>query len=312
MRKEQSLTSCVLRGVVLLGAIAACGAVCRGAEGGRGDILLLLQKEDLKTYHKVTDLRMYLTEVLNKNALEEISGEGSAVQVIEVGNWAHAPVEVTARRTKMNLRVRDEGDFLVIWYRRSIAQPPGGSALDAIRQVTGEFLADLYVLGQADTLVAPGAQANSKSQIRLIDDAKVVEGTTAIACSYVNVSDERRRWMIVSRVYVLLKDDNVIVVMERSRPRRLGDPYVYEGLRAAKARLTEAEAEQAKGQPVLGMNVVFDAKADVGKLSDAMLNGCMWPLEDQNTVGAKQVCPAIVLRPAEKPVSTPENPPGQP
>jgi len=255
---------------------------------------------------------MYLGEVLNSNALEAISGEGSTVQVMEVGNWPHAPLEVTAHRTKMNLRVRNERDFLVIWYRTSIAQRPGESALDSIRQVTGEFLADLYVLGQADTLAAPGAPATTKSEIRLIDDAKVVEGTTAIACSYVTVPNGRRRWMIASRVHVLLQDHNVIVVLEKSQAEHLIHSYVYDGLRAAKVRLPEAEAEQVKGEPVLAMNVVFDAKADVGKLSDAILNGCMWPSDDQNAVGARQVCPAIGLRPAERPVTTLAKPPGEP
>ena len=98
---------------------------------------------------------------------------------------------------------------------------------------------------------------------------------------------------------VLVKDKDAIIVMEKLKARGggYGIKYIYEGLVAAKARLDKEDAEKAKNKPVLGRNVIFSEEVDTKDISDRLLNGCIWPIDDEFLVGAKNVGSARILRP---------------
>jgi hypothetical protein len=91
-----------------------------------------------------------------------------------------------------------------------------------------------------------------------------------------------------------------VIVFEHDYPEA-NHQYVYQGLLAAKVRLTKEEAEKDAGRPVLARNLVFDEKTDLKEIPNALLNGCMWPIDDERAAGVRPLCSATVLRAGRMP-----------
>jgi ankyrin repeat protein/beta-lactamase regulating signal transducer with metallopeptidase domain len=245
---------------------------------------------------KIDDFRMYLAPILKENVLQKITAEDSENRITESGNWPHAPLQVKSALTNRNIHIRFEDDFVVLWYQSPVPLVDGvRSPLDAVRKATAAVLADPYVPGEADTLTTPRG-GNAKSELNMFIWPKEVPQTRAIICGYYNISNHVRRWEFVSTVHVLVKDNDAIITMEKMKARQYGTKYVYEGLIAAKARLTEEEAEEAKSKPILARNVIFGEETDTRDIPDTLLNGCMWRIDDECDSGARDVGPASLLR----------------
>lgn len=286
--------------VFVVVSLAICMSSSVWATETPTQMLVELCDRDLETYHKVADFRMYLSKALNKGLLKEVSAEDKKNRITELANWPHAPVEVTSPTTRGYVRIRCEKDFVVIWYHGSESLVnPGATPLDVVRQATKGVLADTFVLGETGTLVGVGSPPNPKAEIRMAAWPREMPGKKRITCSYSNVSHEKRPWGLIVRVDVLVRERDLIVIMEKLRVRQAGFKYIYEGLIAAKARLDKGEAELAKGKPVLANNAVFGPETDVRDISDPLLNGCMWP-GDITGVGAKDLISATVLAPEPK------------
>lgn len=253
---------------------------------------------------KINDFRMHLAPKLKENVLQKITEEDSTNRITELGNWPHAPLEVASSIANVDIRIRFEEDFVVIWYHNPVSLVNGKSTpLDVIRDAINDILGKAFVIGEDDTLVAQGSGSakNPKTELVMATWPKEIPGTKAITCSYYSASHHKRDWKcLVSTVHVLVKDKDAIIAMERTRTRTFGIKYIYEGLIAAKARLTKEEAEKAKSKPVLARNVIFGEEIDTKDISDTLLNGCMWPVDNEIVVGVKDVGSASKLRPKPK------------
>jgi len=254
---------------------------------------------------------MHLGLELKKSVLQKIAAEDSKDRIIELGNWPHAPLVVESSITNGNIRIRFEDDFIIIWYRSHVSLVDGKStSLDVVRDVVNNVLGEAFVIGEDDILViaenvvvSSGSSSpfgDTKAELITTSLPKEIPGTGAIAFGYAPVSRQKRDWQLfVSTVSVLVKNKDAIIVMEKLKARTI-ERYIYEGLIAAKARLTKEEAEKAKSKPILARNVIFGEEIDTKDISDTLLNGCMWPIDNEVAVGAKDVGPASYLRPKPK------------
>lgn len=129
---------------------------------------------------------------------------------------------------------------------------------------------------------------------------KEIPGTGAIVFGYGAIDGKRDWGLLLESVSVLVKKKNAIVVMKKLKARTALDKPIYEGLIAAKTRLSKEEIEKARSKPVLASNVIFEEDADTSGISDRLLNGCMWPIDDKTAVGIKDVGLASQLRPEPK------------
>lgn len=253
--------------------------------------------EKLPTW-KIDDFRMYLAPALKESVLEEIAAEDSNNQIVELGNWPHSPLEVRSVVADRNIRIRFEEDFLVIWYHGPVSLVDGkNTPLDVIRESVNSILGEAFVIGEADTLITTGSLVNAKSELVMAIWPKEIPALKAIVCHYYSVSDHKRRWEFVSSMYVLAKGKDAVIVMEKKKARTASTPYIYEGLKAARVRLPKEEAESAKSKPVLARNIVFGEQSDTKDISDMLLNGCMWPIDNDLLLGAKKVGSVSELRP---------------
>jgi hypothetical protein len=305
MLKTGNIAGVVVKGIVLLSLMLFVGLCSARAEDTVMKALLELEHKDVKLYLKITNLNMYFTEAVNEVIVKDMTKEETPNRIYQVGKWSHAPLEVSSEVLSGKIRIRDETDFLVIWYHSSQALSNERSiALDVVRQATGRVLADRFALGGDQTLVSMNSPATPQSEFRIIDWPKEIPGTRALSCSYVEVPQkEKPRWLWAERVYVLVKDNDAVIAIEKAMQRHSGDRHTYEGLEAAKVRLTKSDAERATTQPVLAHNVIFNADIDVREIPDALLNGCMWPIENQDLVGVRDVGPTSYLYPFKKPVT---------
>ena len=258
-----------------------------------------LERRDPVASRKVQTLRSRVTGILNAVALAEVCGPDSRNRVTQIANWPGAPFQVVAATADRVLRIRLENDFVVIWNRRQTPLMMDRAPRDIIRQATQEILDAPCSVGSDDTIAGAGGR-NGLARITLLEDAKLVEGTGAVTCSY--LGQHRSSMRTVDKIHVLAKDRNVIVVLRTLKVRKPGSKYHYEGLAAAKIRLTKEEFERAARQPVLARNVVFDGKTDLSKLTSAVLNGCMWPLAGDDAVEIRDVCSALALGGFHRPI----------
>jgi len=252
---------------------------------------------------KIDDFRMYLEPVLKESILKEITAEDSNDQIVQLGNWLRSPLEVRSLVANRNIRIRFEEDFLVVWYHSPVSLFQGKKTpMDVIRQSVNSILGEAFVIGGDDTLIAQGtgSSANAKTELVMAPWPREIPGTKSITCRYGPISRRKRDWkLLVSAVSVLVKDKDAIIVMEKLKARGggYGIKYIYEGLIAAKARLDKEETESAKSKHVLGRNIIFGEETDIKDISDRLLNGCMWPIDDELLLGAKNVGSARKLRP---------------
>lgn len=282
-------------------SIIGLSACCAGVTESIPEMLVQLQKDNADAYHGVVDMQMYVTEVIDAGVLAAISGPDSGIRIVKISEWRGTPLALTARIGQGELRVRNEPDFFVLWNRRDAAVSVEGTPLDVVRRATEGILSAAYQPGPAGNVATVGSPANKGWEIRLLSGAGTLPGTTALTCSYTN-EPSARRWPYVSSIHVIVNDRDVVIVCEKAKARQMGDLYVYQGLLAAKARLSVAEAKDLASQGVLARNAIFDENVNLAKLPSAMLNGAMWPLAGAvNT----DVCSAKLLRASEKPVSTP-------
>ena len=251
---------------------------------------------------KTDDFRMYLTPVLKENLLEKITAEENKGLLVELGNWPHTPLEVDSPIGSGHIRIRFEEDFVVIWYHSPVSLLQDKSTpLNAIRDTINEIVGETFVIGDDDTLIVQGddSSVNPKTELVMASWPKEIPETKAIICRYGPVSSGKRDWKcLVSSVSILLKDKNVIIVMEKTKARH-PNTFIYEGLIAGKVRLTKQETEKAQNKPILARNVIFGEEIDTKGISDTLLNGCMWPVANK-MVGIKDVGPVSKLRPKPK------------
>ncbi|MCX7428244.1 MAG: hypothetical protein NTW96_21775 [Planctomycetia bacterium] len=281
----------------LVAATVACcvfGGNCMTADAQQAEvtkILLQLERTDPEACYKVHDFAARLVEALNEDTLAEVRGTDSKNQVTEIGNWPGAPnwpgppVQVVAAIRQGDLRIRLEKDYLIIHSPRKTPLAMDRAPRDILRQATEGILADDYV---------PGPDDASRMETRY-RDAKLIPGTGAVVGSI-----GRDRMTGPSGIHVLAKDIDVVIVFEGLYAEAF-HKYIYQGLLAAKVRLTKEDAEKYAGRPVLARNLVFDEKTDLKEISDALLNGCMWPIDDERAAGIRTLCLATVLREGRMP-----------
>jgi hypothetical protein len=256
------------------------------------------ERDELTTRLLIGDFRMYAVEVLRQDVLDRLVSNESENRITMLGNWVRAPFEVRDITTEGSIRIRFEDDYLVIWHHRTRALGNGrGDVLQLIREATEAVLAPPYAVGEPGMVVAPGRGGPSSTQeeIVMFDWPKEVPGIGTVSCGYYN--GRLRQWRLIEVVRVLVKGQDTVIALEKSKPRQAGGKYVYEGLNAGKTRLTKEEAERLRSRPVLAKNAIFAKDVDVSKVPDALLNACMWPVEDAAVVGAKDMGPASQLRP---------------
>jgi len=291
LTKAKVMFGC-LKTVVLMVALASVGLSSLLAADTSADMVLRA---------KLEGFRRYLTLALKESVLAEMTAKDSKSRIIELNNWPHAPLEVESSINKGNIRVRFEKDFIVIWCCRPISLVDGKSTpLDIVRQVTKDVLGNAFVLGEIDTLRHLNSPPVPKHEKIMVIWPKEIPETKAIICTYRNLSE-------LFLVHILARDKDTIVVVERltARPFRTEKNkeirnFVYAGLIAAKARLTKDQAKHVRNKPVLARNVIFDPETDTKHIPDILLNGCMWPIDNEVAVGAKDVGPTSYLRPKPK------------
>jgi len=276
-----------------------CGLVLGGALIWTCATALAANKErdELTTRLLIDDFRMYAMEIVRQDVLDRLVSNESENRITMLGKWVRAPFEVRDVTSDGSIRIRFEDDYLVIWHHRTRALGnEKGDVLQLIREATEAVLAAPYAVGEPDMVVAPGrGTSGTPKEIVMFDWPKEILGTGAVSCGYYN--GRLRRWKMVQVVRVLAKGQDTIIALEKSKARQAGDRHVYEGLNASKIRLTKEEAEKFRSRAILAKNTIFAKDVDASKVPDALLNACMWPLEDKAAVGAEDVGPASQLLP---------------
>ncbi|MBN2588854.1 MAG: hypothetical protein JXA96_03250 [Sedimentisphaerales bacterium] len=250
----------------------------------------------------INSFKMHLVFELKEDVLQKIISDDRN-QIVELGNWKNKPMQVESSITNGDIRIRFEKDFIVILYHSRYSLVAGKSnPLDVIRDTVNNLLSEPFWIGKDDTLVSLGTPADSKVELQMISWPKESAKSQIITCSYRNLYRGKRDWKgLIDQVSVLIKDKDAVIVMEISKARRVGlntyiPPYVYEGLNAAKIRLSKEEAEIAKNRPVLGYNVILSEETDSSDIPDDLLNGCIWPYDNKSLVGTRDVGLANLLR----------------
>ena len=291
-------------GLPWLAATVLLGLSVALAEVDPVKVLFELQQRDVEAYLKVGNLRMYAQKVLSPPVLDELSSERNDNRVVELSGWPARPVEVTCATRTADIRVRDETDYFVIWsHGRAGLLGAGKAEADIVREAVSSILAAPYLIGEAATVVSSTGDAGPGTRIRMLDGPRAIAGIPAVVCSYTNVSEKAARWEFVWRIDILVTETHIVISMEKSKARTAGERHTFEGLLAAKIRLSEEDAEEVSELPIVGENVVVDARADVTECSDALVNGCIWPIE---SVSTKEICAATILRRGRKPIATSE------
>ena len=251
-----------------------------------------MKKDDMQMYFAKGDTQMYLGNGVNRETYDTVTDESKEIQIVELSNWEHKPHIVESVFGKGKIRIRNEKDFLIIWYKSQVAlfdnddQPLD----DIIRLATEAILPDKYVLGEADTLTGKGLAAAPKSKFHLSLGPKRIPGkkTHAIICGYYGTFNNEN-WGPILTAYVIVKGKNAVIVLEKAKARTYPPSYIYDGLAAAKKRLSKEKAEKFKQKPVMGADVIFDPDDEVTSIPDVLLNGCIWEIQDAKITGAKKI-----------------------
>jgi hypothetical protein len=277
-----------LRGLLLGGAVFCICWTAFSVSKGR---------DELTTRLLIGDFKMYAMEVVRQDVLDRLVSNESKNRITMLGKWARAPFEVRDITGDGSIRIRFEDDYLVIWHHS--ARPRGNKEADVlqlIRGATEAVLTSPYVVGEPGMVVdTKTGRSSTPKEIVMINWPEEIPGTGAVSCSYYN--GRLRKWSYIEVVRVLVKGQDTVIALEKSKPRPLGDKYTYDGLNAGKIRLTKEEAEALRSRPVLARNTIFAPDVDVSKVPDPLLNACMWPVEDKVAVGIEDVGPASQLRP---------------
>jgi len=263
----------------------------------------------------IGNFRMYLEPILNKDILEEITAEDSKNRLYKLENWPNTSNYLTfvveysdASAINRKIRIRYEDDFIIIWYHNSVSLVDSkNTPIDVARNAVNNVLGKEFVIGQDNTLAVAGTGfITTETELVMSTWPNEISEVNAVTCDYYASRDKRDWGHLFCCASVLIKDKDAIVVMEKAKVRRLAGkqvfipPYIYEGLLAAKVRLSEKNAEAVKNKPVLARNVIFEEDVDTSGISDRLLNGCMWPIDDKIAVGMKDVGSASQLRPEPK------------
>lgn len=204
---------------------------------------------------KGTDPRfkVYFNSILKEDILKEITASDSKYKLTILDNWPKVSSFNTphvkysdADNPKRKISIRLEEDFIVIWYHNSSSFVKGKSnPLDIVKTAFNDIM-----YPEIENFHIP---------------PKEIPDTNAITVTYGTVSlnkKDSRRWRYIeshfSRKSVLVKDNDAVIVMLLNKARAR-ESY-YEGLLAAKTRLSKEEAEKFKDKPVVARNVIFDKK----------------------------------------------------
>lgn len=278
--------------ILLMCMFILVGASCVHAEESSVDKALHLKL-------KIGNFRMHLGLELNKSVLQKMAAKDSTDRIVELGNWPQAPLVVVSSIANGEIRIRFEDDFITIWYHSPVSLVDGKSTpLDVVRDAINDILGEALVIGEDDILVIdegvvissgkPSPFGNTKAELVTTSLPKEIPGTGAIAFGYGDIKGKRNWGLLIDGVNVLVKDKDAIIVMGKLKARTY-QKLIHEGLIAAKARLTKEEAEKAKSKPILARNVIFGKEIDTKDVPDILLNGCMWPVDNEIVVGVKDV-----------------------
>ncbi len=237
---------------------------------------------------EIGEFKGRLYSILKEDILKEITASDSKYRLTQLDNWPKVSsfntlqVEYSgADNPDRKISVRLEQDFIVIWYHNSTSFVKDKSnSSDVIRNTINDIL---------------------KPELENLPSPKEVTETNAITVRFGTGSiskKESNHWNYIDSRFanfsVLVKDNDAVIVIER-RGARARESY-YEGLLAAKTRLSERDNEKFKNKLVLARNVIFDDKTNIKDIPDRLLNGCMWPIDDDNLVGVKDIGPVTQLR----------------
>ena len=258
---------------------------------------------------EIDTFRMCLKVGLKESVLQQISAEDTKSRITELGNWPYplknpVPKEVASTVGNKDVRIRHENDFVTIWYHSPVSLVKDkDDSLDIFRDVVNDILGESFVIGGEETL-STGPSENPNAKISAYLPVKI-PGTEAMVFGYgflhsINNTSPPKAWCVFESVSVLVNGKDAIIVLQRKFARRGMEKPTYEGLKAAKIRQSKEEKEKSKAKPVLARNVIFDEKIDTKGIPDALLNGCMWPIDDKAKVGIKDVGSASKLRPSGK------------
>jgi hypothetical protein len=228
--------------------------------------------------NRLMDFTAHLRECANPHVLKRLSMDDTS-RVVEYSKWEKRPLEANAVVSNGTLRVRVEEDFMIFWlHGNGTVKHEEGDPFRIVRRVTENVLSKVFVLGDTGTLAYSNASATAKTEIRVTEMARKSAVTGAITCTFTRVSGKQRTWNLIDSVYVLVKGNDELVVMEKLKARSLGvDEYTYEGLEAAKAGTAT--------------NVILSAGSTVD-VPLPLLNGCMWPVDRHVGSNVKDLGPA--------------------
>ena len=256
---------------------------------------------------EIDDFGMQLRVGLKKSVYQKISTEDTKNRISELGNWQYAPKEIAFNISDKEIRIRSERDFVMIWYRSPISLVRGkNNSLNIFRDIVNDILGQEFNLGADNTLAILGTDSYKNPQAKLSAFLPVdIPGTGAkVFGFYFNQTESNpgrpEAWVIFSGASVLVKEKDAIIVLTKLKARSGSYKPILEGLKAKKVRQTKEELEKLKDKPILARNVIFDEKIDTKGIPDALLNGCMWPIDDKEKVGIKDVGSASKLRPRGK------------
>jgi hypothetical protein len=278
-------------------------------------ILFELQQTDPIAYCKAGDLQMLLVELVDPATLADLRGEDDENRVMELANWPNGPVQVVAAREGADFRIRSEGIRIVIHCRQKTPLAMDAAIRDVIREATRSILAARYRLGPDKSIASRRGSRTNRSCMMISENAILLDGKKAVVCFYSGMND----WgghssPLIASIRVLATAKDVIVVAEKFVARGIRFPWqpqYYAGLIASQTRLTDVEAEKYADQSILAKETVFGGKTDLSLVPRELVNGCMWPIDDDAAVGLKDLCSATILRPPAKAVSTPDAPPAK-
>ncbi len=284
-------------------------------------VLFELQQTDPIAYGKASALQMLLVELVDPATLADVRGEADVREeadvnrVMELANWPNGPVQVVAVGKEADFRVRSEGIRIIIHCRRKTPLAMDAALRDVIREATTPILAARYRLGPDESIANRRGSTSSKTCKMISEGEILLDGKKAVVCHYSGVNN----WggdssSPIGSIRVLATAKDVIVVAEKfvvTGIRFPWQPQYFAGLIASKTRLTDVEAEKYADQAILAKETVFGGSADLSGLPRELVNGCMWPIDDEDAVGLKDLCSATILRPPAKVVTTPDVPPAE-
>lgn len=252
---------------------------------------------EMDTKYKIDDFKMHLGFELKEDVLQKLISDDRN-RIVELGSWQNKPLQVESSITNGDIRISIEEDFIAISHHSRYSLVTGKSnSLDIIRDTVNNLLSEPFGIGNNDTVVSQGSSVNDKTELVMSFGPKESAKSQTVNCSYHIRYRGKRDWKsIIEEVSVIVKDKDAVIVLKKSKFRRAFDKYQYQGLNAAKVRLSKEESEIAKNRPVLGYNVILSEGTDSSDIPDDLLNGCIWPYDNKSLVGTRDVGSANLLR----------------